>query len=185
MVISIAVRLPFGSLNYDTNDLGSSFGVWNIIGSVIGLIVGYLIQAAFVRGSLHEVDGNRPTIGSFFQFNNVGAVILACILVGIATTIGFFLCIIPGFIVMFLTWFTLQFVVDQNQDAITAIKSSYNVISKNVGPLLLLALACVGINIVGALLCGIGLLVSIPVTLIAGTYAYRVLVHGPVSAPTA
>ncbi len=76
---------------------------------------------------------------------------------------------------IFLTWWTLQFVIDQNEDAITGIKSSFRVISQNVGPVLLLALALVGINIVGAILCGVGLLVSIPITIIASTYAYRVL----------
>jgi uncharacterized membrane protein len=44
-----------------------------------------------------------------------------------------------------------------------------------------LALALFGLNIVGAIPIGLGLLVTIPVTMIAGTYAYRVTVGGRVA----
>lgn len=176
-IISIVINLLFGGWNSS-----DEFSVLRAIGVVVSTIVGYLIQAALIRGALHEVDGNKPAFGSFFQFANVGAIIIASLIVGVATGIGFILLVIPGLVVMFLTWFTLQFVIDQNQDAITAIKSSFGVISQNVGPLLLLALANVGILIVGALLCGVGLLVAFPITIIASTYAYRVLTGRFVSA---
>lgn len=163
------------------DDGASGFGVWSIIGSVVTAVVGYLIQAAFVRGALSETDGQKPAFGTFLQVGAVGAVILAGLLVGIATGIGLILCILPGLVIAFLTWWTMQFVVDRNQDAITAIKSSYKAVTSNAGTLLLLALALIGINIVGALLCGLGLLVSIPVSIIASTYAYRVTTGGPVA----
>ncbi|TQF74878.1 hypothetical protein FK531_02055 [Rhodococcus spelaei] len=179
-IIQVVISLIFGGTS--TDELSDVYSVVRIIGSIVAAIVGYLINAALVRGALHEVDGNRPGFGSFFQFTNVGAIIIASIVVGVLTSIGFFLLIIPGIIVAFLTWWTLQFVIDQEQDAITAIKSSYHAISSNVGTLVLLALALVGINIVGALLCGVGLLVTIPLTVIASTYAYRVVVGGRVTA---
>ncbi|SEK59142.1 hypothetical protein [Rhodococcus maanshanensis] len=178
-VIQVALSLIFGTGN--STDFSDAFSPWSILGTIVTTVVGYLIQAAMIRGALHEVDGNKPAIGSFFQFNNVGAIILASVIVGVLSAIGFVLLIIPGLIIVFLTWWTLQFVIDQNQDAITAIKSSFSSISQNVGPLLLLALALVGINIVGALLCGLGLLVTIPLTVIASTYAYRVVVRGPIA----
>lgn len=176
-VISAIIQLIFGSGL--TSDGGIS--VLSVIGGFISTIVGYLIQAALIRGALHEVNGDKPAFGSFFQFSNVAAIIIASLIVGIATTIGFFLLIIPGLVVMFLTWFTLQFVIDQDQQPIDAIKSSFQVISQNAGPLLLLTLALVGINILGAIPCFIGLLITIPMTIIASTYAYRVLTQRHVS----
>ena len=190
VIIGAVVQLPFGGFNmqFGTGDMDSGFGVGSLILSMIGLVVsfvvGALIQAAFVRGALHELNGNKPDFGAFFQFGNIAQVLVASLVVGVLSSIGYLLCIIPGVIVMFLTWYTLTFVLDQNQDAMTAIKSSFNLTSQNVGPLLLLALACVGLTIVGALLCLIGLLVTGPVTLIAATYAYRFLVNGPISPPT-
>lgn len=189
-LIQAAINFLFGLGNSGDTDMDGGvsfgFGIWQIIGTIVSTIVGYLISAAFVRGALHETDGNKPGFGSFFQFTNVGAVIVAGLLVGLATGIGLVLCIIPGLVVAFFTWWTMQFVIDRDQDGVTAIKSSFSAISSNAGTLLLLALALFGINIVGALLCGLGLLVTIPLTIIASTYAYRVVTGGPVAgAPTA
>jgi uncharacterized membrane protein len=180
-VIQVVLNLIFGGFS-TSSDLSDTFTVWRIIGTLVTTVVGYLINAALVRGALHEVDGNKPAFGSFFQFTNIGAIIIASLIVGVLSTIGFILLVIPGLIVVFLTWWTLQFVIDQNQDAVTGIKSSFGIISQNVGPLLLLALALVGINILGAIPCGLGLLVTIPLTIIASTYAYRVLTGRYVSA---
>ncbi|MFD3593231.1 hypothetical protein ACFWU5_10925 [Nocardia sp. NPDC058640] len=183
-LIQVAINFIFGSSGFlvtdADGDISFGFSLWGFLGSVISTVVGYLISAAMVRGSLEETDGRKPGFGDFFQFTNVGAVILACFLVGIATGIGFALCVLPGLVIMFFTWFTINFVLDRDQDAITAIKSSFSAVAANAGTLLLLALALVGINIVGALLCGIGLLVTMPVSVIASTYAYRVIVGGPV-----
>ncbi|MDZ7910695.1 MAG: hypothetical protein U5O16_02485 [Rhodococcus sp. (in: high G+C Gram-positive bacteria)] len=155
--------------------------VLSVIFSVIVGVVALLIQAALVRGALHEVDGIKPAFGSFFQFDNVFAIVIAGILVGIATGIGYILLIIPGLVVTFFTWWTFQFVIDRGDEPIPAIKASAQAIASNGGTLFVLALALVGVNIVGALLLGIGLLASIPITAIAGTYAYRVTVGGPVA----
>lgn len=180
VLIEVALSLNFGR-DSDSMNVASFYTVWSVIGTIVSVVVGYLVNAALVRGALHELDGNTPTIGSFFQFTNVGAVILASLLVGLMSGIGFVLLIIPGIIIVFLTWWTLQFVIDQQQDAIPAIKSSFGAISQNVGPLALLTLALIALNIVGFLLCLVGLLVSYPVTIIASTYAYRVVVGGRVA----
>lgn len=161
--------------------LSSDNIVFSLIFSVVVGVVSLLIQAALVRGALHEVDGIKPAFGSFFQFGNVAAVIIAGILVGIATSIGFVLLIIPGIVITFFTWWTFQFVIDRGDEPIPAIKASAQAIASNGGTLFVLALALVGINIVGALLFLVGLLASIPITIIAGTYAYRVTVRGRVA----
>ncbi|MDI9916253.1 hypothetical protein [Rhodococcus sp. IEGM 1379] len=170
VVISGLIQLVFGSASSP-----GEISALALIGSLVSAIVGFLIQAAFIRGALHEVDGNKPVFGSFVQLTNVGAIVLASVIISIASGIGLVLCVIPGLVVIFLTYYTLTFVVDQNQDAISGIKSSFALTSKNVGPLLLLALALIGINIVGAILLLVGLLVTLPISLIASTYAYRVL----------
>ena len=157
-----------------------SFGqsLWTIgwiLGSIVTVVVGYLINAALVRGVLHEVDGQRPSLGSFFRFTNIGNVILASILVGVVTAIGLVLFVIPGLIVVFLSWWTLQFVIDRHDSAIEGVRSSFRAISSQAGPVFLLALALIGINVLGAIPLGLGLLITIPVSTIASTYAYRVV----------
>ncbi|NLE82641.1 MAG: hypothetical protein GX610_24315 [Rhodococcus sp.] len=180
MVAVFVIEAVIGII-FDGFRPSDEFTVWRFIGTIVTAIVGYLIHAAYIRGALAEIDGNRPAFGTFFQFTNVAAVIIAGVLVSIATAIGLVVLIVGAFVVIFLTWWTIPFIIDRNQDAITAIKSSIKAISSNVGTLLLLALAVVGLNIVGALLCGLGLLVSLPVTIIASTYAYRVTTGGSVA----
>ncbi|WP_433609298.1 hypothetical protein [Prescottella agglutinans] len=189
MVIAAAIQIVLGLIfprspevaADGTIEFSNMFSAWGIIGLIVTTVVGYLIQAAMIGGALHETSGTKPALGSFFQFANVGAIVLASFLVGLMTSIGFILLIIPGIIVAFLTWWTLQFVLDQNQDAVTAIKSSFRAISSNWGTLLLLALAMVGLNILGAIPLGLGLFITIPMTIIASTYAYRVTVGQPVA----
>lgn len=152
-----------------------------ILGSILTVVVGYLINAAFVRGALHEVSGQRPGFASFFAFTNVLNVVLACLLVGVLTGIGLVLFIIPGLIVAFLSSWTLQFVLDRHDSAVDGFKSSWRAVSSHAGPLILLALALIGINILGAIPLGLGLLITLPVSVIASTYAYRVVTGGQIA----
>ncbi len=92
-VIQVVLNLVFGGFS-TSSDMSAAFSVWRIIGTIVTTIVGYLINAALVRGALHEVDGNKPAFGSFFQFTNVGAIIIASVIIGVAATIGFVLLII-------------------------------------------------------------------------------------------
>jgi len=174
--VSLFVSFAFSGFSFNDESV-----VMSLLGSLASFIVSTLFKAALTNGALAELDGRRPNVAAFFDFRNLGAVFLVAIVVGVATSIGFILLIIPGLVIMFLTWYALTFAIDRDMDAMTAIKASFELTSKNVGPLFLLALACVGLNIVGALLCGLGLLVTVPLTLIASTYAYRVLTGGAVS----
>lgn len=148
--------------------------------SIISLFVSIFFGAALVRGALAEIDGQKPGYGSFFQFKTIGAVLITGLLLGLGTLIGSIVCI-GGIIFAFFAWFSYAFVIDRDQSPIDAIKSSFSVISKNIGPLFLLALANVGILLVGAILCGVGLIVAYPLVHISATYAYRFFTGGPIA----
>ncbi len=178
VLLLLAIALVQSILNFA---LRSDQLVLSFVFTVIVTVVGYLMQAALTRGALHELDGNKPSFGAFFQFSNVGAIILAGLLIGVLSTLGFVLLIIPGIVVVFFTWWTFDFVIDRSEDPISALKSSGKAIASNVGTILVLALALVALNVVGALLLLVGLLVTVPVSVLASTYAYRVTVGGRVS----
>ena len=111
-------------------------GVFNILGQVAVTLFG----AALIRGAFDAVDGREVTLGSMFERWDKIQVLVATLVISVLTTIGFVLCVLPGFVVIFLTWFATYFIVDRGEDAVTAIKSSFSFASKHVGPLLLLAL---------------------------------------------
>ncbi|MBD5787924.1 hypothetical protein IF650_17330 [Cellulosimicrobium terreum] len=150
----------------------------SILFGIIGTVIGYLITAFFTRGALDEVDGRRPPVAAFFRVGNVLNVILAALIVGILTFVGFVLCILPGFAVLLFSVFVYYVALDQGTDAITAVRTSFSLVAKNFGQMFLLLLALFGINILGAIPCGLGLFVTIPLSYVAVGYAYRRLTGG-------
>ncbi|RDI50670.1 putative membrane protein [Nocardia mexicana] len=144
---------------------------------VVALVV-WLLQAAMIRGGLYECDGTPPDFQAFFGFVNAGNVLLTALLVFVAASVGIALFVIPGIIVGFLCMFSLHFVIDRDLDPFSAIKASAELVIANLGPVLLLALAVVVMTFFSMLLCGIPLLVTGPLTAIAVTYSYRILVDG-------
>ena len=126
-------------------------------------------------------NGQPVTAGSFFKPRNVGSVVIATVIVGILTGIGNFLCVIPGLIVEILTIFTTVAIVDRNLTPIDGIKASFELAKANFVQVLLTWLLVIVITAVGALACGIGLLVSVPVATLFLVYSWRRLTGGPVA----
>ncbi|WP_280335112.1 hypothetical protein [Nocardia wallacei] len=147
---------------------------------VVSVVV-WLLQAAMIRGALYETDGTPPDFQAFFGFVNAGNVLLTALLVFVAAWVGAILCVFPALIIGFLCMFALHFVIDRDMGPVAAIKSSVQLVVTNVGTTLLLAVTVALLTFVSTLLCGLPLLVVGPVTAIALTYAYRVLVGGLVT----
>jgi uncharacterized membrane protein len=153
-----------------------------ILGSLVMFVVVAAIQSAYIGGVLDIANGQEVTIGSFFKPRSIGNVIIATLIIGIATSIGYALCILPGLAVALFTIFSIVAVIDRNLPAIDGIKASFEIVKANVVPVLLTWLALAAIVFVGALVCGIGLIVAIPVAALLEVYAYRRLSGGDVAA---
>jgi uncharacterized membrane protein len=145
----------------------------SVLLSFVGTILSYLVTAFLTRGALDETTGNRPGFGAFFRISNLLHVLLAAFLVSIMTTVGLFLCILPGIAVALFSAFVYYFALDRGEGAIAAIGSSWSLVAKNFGPVFLLLLALLGINILGAIPLGLGLFVTIPLSYVAVAFAYR------------
>ncbi|MCZ3389642.1 MAG: hypothetical protein LH645_11110 [Actinomycetia bacterium] len=151
---------------------------WNIATTVVGLI----LAMGLIRAALAVVDGRTPEVGMLFQPEGFVPYLVASILVGLAVGVGLIFCIIPGLILAFLFAFYGYGIVDgRAEDGIESMKMSWNLVSSNVGALLLLFVLVILINLGGALLCGIGLLFTYPLTAIAVAYAWRTLTGGTVA----
>ncbi|WP_171468081.1 hypothetical protein [Cellulosimicrobium sp. 72-3] len=150
----------------------------SVLLGIVGTAIGYLITAFFTRGALDEVDGRRPDVAAFFRIGNVLNVLLAALIVGVLSGIGLVLCVLPGLAMLLFSAFVYYVALDQGVDAITAIRTSFSLVAKNFGQVFLLLLALVGINILGAIPCGLGLFVTIPLSYVAVGYAYRRLTGG-------
>ncbi|MBT0994740.1 hypothetical protein KIN34_10635 [Cellulomonas sp. DKR-3] len=171
-----------GSITYGS---GPNFFVLLVVGGLITLVTVVLfsiLQAGFVQAALRLSRGEALSVDTFYRFRNLGAVVVAALLVGVLTAVGYALCYLPGIAVAFFAQFTLYYVVDRGLGAVDALKASFELVKNNLGPVALLSLGIVVVSAVGSLLCGVGLFVALPLALLAQAYFYRRLNGEPVAA---
>ncbi len=176
---SMAPSPPFftdGGFEFEAGATAASLVAQTITGTV-----GYLLYAMMVKGALNVTDGGTFDIGRAFGALNITKVLVAGLLVSLATTIGTFLCILPGLVFSIFAFFTLYFVVDRDTDPIESIGSSFTLVGRNLGNGLLTGLLTILVIIAGALACLVGLLAAFPVVTIAGAYAFRRFQGQPVA----
>ncbi len=188
-VVSVVVNVLAGLLSGGS---GSPFGpsagmmdfsIAGFLASLVATAVSVLLGAVFARAALDVVDGRSfDFMGAFGRINIVN-VLIAAVLVSVLVTIGFILLVIPGIVVLFLTYFTTLFVVDDDAESPTkAISDSVKLIGNNIGDSLLLALLNILVLIAGLIALVVGLIVAYPITALATAYAYRRFRGQPVAA---
>ena len=169
------------SYSWSTTSMGLGGILISIVGWFVSLIVGAAIQSGYISGVLDIANGQQVSVGSFFRPRNIGQVIIAGLIVGVITTIGFILCIIPGVIASIMLVFTVVALLDRNLSPVDAVKTSFELSKANFGNVFVTWLAMVATAFVGALLCGVGLLVAVPVAALILVYAWRRLSGGQVA----
>lgn len=137
-------------------------------------LVSIPLGAGFIIGSLKILQNQSLEFGDFFKgFNYYSQLVLAGIIGGILIILGSILCLIPGIYLSIGYSFTNYLIIDRNFGFWEAMENSRIIVSKQwfswFGFFFILGL----INIVGALLCGVGLLATIPVTVLATAAAYE------------
>ncbi|HWJ10519.1 MAG TPA: hypothetical protein VNS46_14160 [Nocardioides sp.] len=191
----VAIILPAGDSDYscefnnsgeyvcsgDNGGLGILALIVLALLYVVFFIYAQVIGAGLIREALAVTEGRPFTTAGVFKFQNIGNVIVTSLLVGAGTFIGTILCVLPGIIFGFLTMFSLFFVVDKNLSPVDAIKASIDLVKNNVGTTIIWYLVAYVIALVGAVLCGVGLLVAIPVILVGTAFTYKKLTGQPVA----
>lgn len=152
----------------------------SLLTSLIVSVISWVVGAALVRGALDVVDTGRTDVSAMFSRINWGHVILASVLVSLATTIGLILCILPGIAASFLLMYSTVGVVD-GESATDAMAASFRFTSGHLGETILFALLAILLAILAICTCGIGLLVVLPVLYIGMAYTWRVLQGRPVA----
>jgi len=175
------------AMGYDNGRarIGFSFGIL-VITAAFALFA-TLIEAAFIRAALKVTRGSRVELPDFFRFENVGNIVLAALLIAAINAALGLVSWIPliGWLISaavnLLIFFTLWFVVDKNMGPIDAISSSVTFVRANLSTTILFYLLALVVLFVGALVCLVGLLVAVPVVLVATAFLYRYLLGEPIA----
>ncbi|HEX3744794.1 MAG TPA: zinc-ribbon domain-containing protein [Bryobacteraceae bacterium] len=139
------------------------------------------IQGALIAGfhiyTMKKMMRRPAEFGDLFKgFNFFIPTLVASLLIGLFTFFGTLLCIIPGLVVAAMYKFTYLFIIDKRMDFWPAMEASHAVVKNDYFGFTMFLLLAVLINLLGALCCIVGLLVSIPVTIAAITVAYKEIV---------
>ena|GEM_PF-507116 len=151
---------------------GFAFGFGTFLFVGVFAVLSFLVQAAVVNVSLLVTRGKKLEYADFFRFPNLGTVILVALLIGVATSV-LAITVLGPLVFVFFAQFTLFYVIDKNLGVFDAFKASFSVVSKNLGAVALLFLGVYLAQLVGTLLCYVGLLVALPVAQIATAWVYR------------
>ncbi len=156
-------------------------GILSLVFGTIELALG----AGLIKSALNVADGKPVSVGDIATYATKGPVIVTALLVSLAVAIGTALCVLPGIIVGFLFNWALFYVVDQDMGPTEAIKASVSFVTSHLGDTIVFYLLGLVVLFIGALLCGIGLLVAVPIVLIAAAFTFRVLNGQQVTQPEA
>lgn len=150
------------------------------IASFIVQIAGWVLQMAVSLGligvALRLYDKKRTEFKNLFDyFNLIIPYLIASIIYGVIVVVGLILLIIPGIIWAIKFRYFSYFMVDKNLGPIDALKASSKITKGVKWQLLFFGIVLGLINIVGALLILVGLLFTIPLSIMAEVYVYRKL----------
>ncbi len=203
-IVYVAIMVPLVAVNSTvvetsrgtTTVVSDGAGIGGaIITAVFGLVaalLSWIIYAQFIRGALGVTDRGRIELGTFFKKEYLGVVIVAAIilavinfvlaLIGVVPFIGWIIQFLGTIIVAFFSEFYAYFILDRGQGSWESIKSSFGFVNSNLATIVVLFLASLLALFIGAILCGLGLFIAIPVVTMAHAYTYRKLNGEPVVA---
>ncbi len=143
---------------------------------LFGAIVLLLLQLGVIKVCLALVDGKQTDYNNLW--NNarfIWSYVGASLLTAIPIILGLVLLVLPG-VYLYVRWqFFSVLIVDKNLGPIKALKESWRLTTNHVWDSFLLLLITVILTFSGALFYGIGLIFTLPFTMICLSMFYRTL----------
>jgi len=165
-------------LNMLVNVAEHSGWMMRVAMNVISVVVNVILALGLMKLSLDIIHEKKPTVQTIFSENeHFFQYFFASFLYAIATGIGFIFLIVPGVIIAIRLRYFGYAIIEKKMGIIDSLKESYRLTKGNTWQLFLFALAIFGINILGFIPLGLGLLITVPISIIAAAYVWKKL-HG-------
>ncbi len=144
------------------------------VGNILMRLVEIYINAGVLKIIIKDINGKEPELFDMFTAQDVYInFLVAGILYGLAVGFGVLLLIIPGIIFAIMWQFYKYAVVDVKLGPVEALRYSGEITKGYRWTVFGIDIVLVLVNIAGALALGIGLLFTIPLTMIAEAVMYR------------
>jgi uncharacterized membrane protein len=161
------------------------------LGPVTGAIVAQVISqfaTALVTGPLllglyamyrRVLAGQAVAWNDIFTgFEHFVPAVLAYFLISLLSSIGFLLCVLPGLVVVVLYLPAYCVLDEQRAGAWNAMEASRAMVAANFMQWAIVGLVTVALTLAGVLLCGVGLLVTMPLAIMVIVQAYDLSKRG-------
>ena len=133
----------------------------------MGILTGPMM-VGYMKMIKTEDEGGKVEIGDIFKgFDDFVPALVAVLVSSVAVSIGVMLCIIPGLLIIALVPLSAYFVaVAGEKDGINAIKRAWALVKENLVSSCLCALVLGIVGSLGSVLCGVGMLLTLPIAFI-------------------
>ena len=169
LVVIALVVLVVGALTSGIgNAVSRESAVFGVIVQIAGYVVSMILSLGLIRVALKVTRGEEVDVADLFKTDQLGPYIVASILFGIMVAVGLIFCIVPGVILAVIYGFYGYVILGRGVGVGEGFSHAAEITKGQRGTVFLLGLAFMGINLLGALACGAGLLVSYPITIVAG-----------------
>jgi len=146
----------------------------HILSRIVIFVISTLLLGGMYRMAIKSLRNEPINVADMFNVGDVlPSCLLAALIVGILTGIGFMLCVIPGLIIGALLMFTYPLIVDRRLGAIEAISQSVNTLKNEALMATLFYLVLAIIVVVGVAACCVGVLVTFPLFILSIAVVYR------------
>ena len=154
--------------------------IWIALGQIderisapVNFLISCPLSAGFVIAALQIVKKQNTVIGDFFKgFKYFVPLVLANVSMTILVFLGIILLIIPGIYIAVSYSFTIHLILDRKMDFWPAMETSRKIVTKRWFSVFGFSIVLGLINLGGALLLGLGLLVTVPLSYCAMVAAY-------------
>jgi hypothetical protein len=137
-------------------------------------IVSNFFLGGMIRMASNQLRGRAPQITDLLSVTDVWFdLVLVAVLNALATALGFMLCAFPGLIVSGLLMLATPLVVEGRLPATGALIQSWNALKSQWLVATVFNIVLIAATLSGAMLCGIGLLLTGPLYCLAVTILYR------------
>ncbi len=142
---------------------------------ILGWIVGFVLLGGLDYMFVRRIRGEEVQVGDVFAGFNLAFINLsmAGLVKWLLTSLGLLLCILPGIYLGVGYVFALPLVIDKKMEFWTAMEVSRRVVHQHWWSMLALVIVLALVAFAGFLLCGVGALITIPVSSAAFMYVYE------------
>ncbi len=150
----------------------------SFIVSSAGWVLWMIVQMGLIKITLKFINNEKAEFNDLFaHYHLFFNYIIGSIIYGVLVSVGLMLFVVPGVWVALKFQFYSYYIVDKEMGPIDALKKSAELTDGIKMDLLVLGLALLGINFIGAIAFGIGLLITVPITMLAYVYVYHRLAY--------